>query len=234
MFRATNVAGGLLTSDALPDLAYAARGPPGGGLQSMPPTIVMVASMLAIFYSPAAPAAEAGTERERMLASMKRGDRVVTTSGMHGTVTGLNEHTVALRVADQVKLELTAPPSAARRGGAGREGCLGTSGCGSRSSSSSWPYRFWYLYSLKKRSTSDSTCRAGSTLMLGVEADKHVASQTDRTAGGPQEGARAQGYRRPADRAGGQLDDPGGAGQPAVVERRAHRGGRVLHLHAKR
>ena len=63
-----------------PDLAYAAAGPPGGGSQSMLPTIVMVASM-------------------------KRGDRVVTTSGMHGTVTGLNEHTVVLRVADQVKLE---------------------------------------------------------------------------------------------------------------------------------
>ena len=30
---------------------------------------------------------------------------MVTSSGMHGTVTGLNEHTVTLRVADQVKLE---------------------------------------------------------------------------------------------------------------------------------
>jgi preprotein translocase YajC subunit len=30
---------------------------------------------------------------------------VVTTSGLHGTVTNLTEHTVTLRVADQVKLE---------------------------------------------------------------------------------------------------------------------------------
>jgi preprotein translocase subunit YajC len=44
-------------------------------------------------------------EREALLAALKRGDRVVTTSGLHGTVTSLSEHTVVLRVADQVKLE---------------------------------------------------------------------------------------------------------------------------------
>ena len=89
-----------------PDLAYAAASPPGGGSQSMLPTIVMVASMLAIFYFLLLrPQQKQKQERERMLASMKRGDRVVTTSGMHGTVTALNEQTVVLRVADQVKLE---------------------------------------------------------------------------------------------------------------------------------
>ncbi|MBI3625453.1 MAG: preprotein translocase subunit YajC [Candidatus Rokubacteria bacterium] len=43
--------------------------------------------------------------REAMLATIKRGDRVVTTGGLHGTVVGLNEQTVILKVADQVKLE---------------------------------------------------------------------------------------------------------------------------------
>ena len=89
-----------------PDLAYAAAGPTGGGAQSMLPTIIMVASMFAIFYFLLLrPQQKQKQERERMLAAMKRGDRVVTTSGMHGTVTGLSEHTVTLRVADQVKLE---------------------------------------------------------------------------------------------------------------------------------
>ncbi|HZN53473.1 MAG TPA: preprotein translocase subunit YajC [Methylomirabilota bacterium] len=89
-----------------PDLAYAASAPPGGGAQSMLPTIIMVASMFAIFYFLLLrPQQKQKQERERMLAAMKRGDRVVTTSGMHGTVTSLSEHTVVLRVADQVKLE---------------------------------------------------------------------------------------------------------------------------------
>jgi preprotein translocase subunit YajC len=40
-----------------------------------------------------------------MLAAVKKGDRVVTTSGIHGTVTGLSDQPVIVRVADNVKLE---------------------------------------------------------------------------------------------------------------------------------
>ena len=90
-----------------PDLAYAAAAPPGGGgVQSMLPTIVMVGAMLAIFYFLLLrPQQKQKQERERMLTSLKKGDRVVTSGGLHGTVTGLNEHTVTLRVDNQVKLE---------------------------------------------------------------------------------------------------------------------------------
>jgi preprotein translocase subunit YajC len=89
-----------------PDLAYAAASPPGGGAQSMLPTIVMVGAMLAIFYFLLLrPQQKQKQERERMLSSLKKGDRVVTTGGLHGTVTGINEHTVTLRVDNQVKLE---------------------------------------------------------------------------------------------------------------------------------
>jgi preprotein translocase subunit YajC len=44
-------------------------------------------------------------DREALLAAVKKGDRVVTSSGLFGTVVGLSEHTVTLKVADQVKLE---------------------------------------------------------------------------------------------------------------------------------
>jgi preprotein translocase subunit YajC len=43
-------------------------------------------------------------EREAMLTALRRGDRVVTTGGLHGTITNLTETTVVLRC-DQVKLE---------------------------------------------------------------------------------------------------------------------------------
>ena len=39
------------------------------------------------------------SERERMLRAIKRGDRVVTTSGLFGTVTNLSDTMVTLRVA---------------------------------------------------------------------------------------------------------------------------------------
>src|SRR5437867_13383010 len=89
-----------------PDLAYAAGAPPGGGAQSMLPTIIMIASMLAIFYFLLLrPQQKQKQERDQMLGSIKRGDRVVTTGGLNGTVTGINEPTVTPRVAHPVQLE---------------------------------------------------------------------------------------------------------------------------------
>jgi preprotein translocase subunit YajC len=91
------------------DVAYAMGPSPGGGgggLSQTLPTLLMFGAMFAIFYFlMIRPQQKQKQERERMLAAVKKGDRVVTTSGMHGTVTGLSEHTVTLRVSDQVKLE---------------------------------------------------------------------------------------------------------------------------------
>src|SRR5437899_11258528 len=89
-----------------PDFAYAAASAPGGGAQSMLPTIIMIASMLAIFYFLLLrPQQKQKQEREQMLSSIKRGDGVVTTGGLHGTGTGRRKHTGTWRVADQAKLE---------------------------------------------------------------------------------------------------------------------------------
>jgi preprotein translocase subunit YajC len=90
------------------DLAYAAAGPPanGGGPAGIINMILPFAAMFAILYFIVLrPQQRQKSDRERMLSALKKGDRVVTTSGMHGTVVGVNEHTVTLRVADQVKLD---------------------------------------------------------------------------------------------------------------------------------
>jgi len=90
------------------DLAYAASAPPGGagGPAAFVQPLILFGAMFAIFYFIVLrPQQRQKAERERMLAAVKKGDRVVTTSGMHGTVLSLTEHTVTLRVADQVKIE---------------------------------------------------------------------------------------------------------------------------------
>jgi preprotein translocase subunit YajC len=90
------------------DLAYAASAPPGnaGGPAAFVQPLILFGAMFAIFYFIVLrPQQRQKAERERMLGAVKKGDREVTTSGMHGTVVGLGEHTVTLRVADQVKLE---------------------------------------------------------------------------------------------------------------------------------
>ena len=90
------------------DPAFASAFPLGGagGSSALLPQVVFFAAIFAIFYFLLIrPQQRQKRDREQMLAAVKKGDRVVTSSGLHGTVTGLSEHTVTLRVADQVKLE---------------------------------------------------------------------------------------------------------------------------------
>ncbi len=68
--------------------------------------IVFFAAIFAIFYFLLIrPQQKQKRDREQMLTALKKGDRIVTTGGLHGTVTGMSDHTVTVRVADQVKLE---------------------------------------------------------------------------------------------------------------------------------
>ncbi|MGH7315917.1 MAG: preprotein translocase subunit YajC [Candidatus Rokuibacteriota bacterium] len=89
------------------DLAYAMAPSPGGGdgggiLSILPLMIGMFAIMYFLIIRPQQ---KQRRERETLLRAIKKGDRVVTTGGLYGTVVGLSEHTVTLKVADQVRLD---------------------------------------------------------------------------------------------------------------------------------
>src|SRR5207237_1242960 len=81
-----------------PDVAWAMAPSPGGGVggSQLMPTLIMFGAMFAIFYFlMIRPQQKQRSERDRMLSAIKRGDKVVTTSGMFGTVTNLTDKTVA-------------------------------------------------------------------------------------------------------------------------------------------
>ena len=89
------------------DFAYAAAGAPSGqGGSSMMVQLAFFAAIFAIFYFLLIrPQQKQKSERATMLSAVKPGDRVVMSSGLHGTVVKLSEHGVTLKVADQVRLE---------------------------------------------------------------------------------------------------------------------------------
>src|SRR5207247_10164371 len=89
------------------DLALAQLVPPGGGGSRalVPQVLFFAASFPILYFLLIRPQQKQKRDREQMLSAIKKGDRIVTTGGLHGTVTGLGEHTVTVRVADQVKLE---------------------------------------------------------------------------------------------------------------------------------
>jgi preprotein translocase subunit YajC len=45
-------------------------------------------------------------ERQKMLDALEKGDKIVTAGGMHGTVVGLDDKTVLVQIADNVKVKV--------------------------------------------------------------------------------------------------------------------------------
>lgn len=45
-------------------------------------------------------------EHKKMIASLKKNDEVITNGGIHGTIANVKDHTVTLKVDDNVKLEI--------------------------------------------------------------------------------------------------------------------------------
>jgi len=43
---------------------------------------------------------------ETMIAALKNGDRVITSSGMYGVIAGVKDKTFILKISDQVKIEI--------------------------------------------------------------------------------------------------------------------------------
>ncbi len=76
----------------------------GGGLIS---TLVMFGLIIAIFYFMILrPQQKRQKERQKLLETIKKGDKVVTAGGIHGTVLGVEDKTLLVQVADNVKLKV--------------------------------------------------------------------------------------------------------------------------------
>ncbi len=90
------------------DLAYAMGAPPpgGSGPGSMLIQLVPIALVLGIFFFLVIrPQQREKRRREEMLAAIKKGDRVITSGGLIGTVVGVTERRVTLKFGDSVRVE---------------------------------------------------------------------------------------------------------------------------------
>jgi len=83
-----------------------AMAPQGGGSANLISTLIMFGAIFLIFYFMIIrPQQKRAKEREKMLSALQKGDKVVTSGGMHGTIAGLDEKTVLLQVSDNVKIK---------------------------------------------------------------------------------------------------------------------------------
>jgi preprotein translocase subunit YajC len=59
-----------------------------------------------VYFALIRPQTQASKKKEETIKSAKTGDKVVTSSGIHGVITNVKDSTVIVRVADAVKLEI--------------------------------------------------------------------------------------------------------------------------------
>ena len=88
-------------------IAMAPQGGSGAGGGSMISTFVMFGAIFLIFYFMIIrPQQKRAKEREKLLSSIEKGDKVITSGGVHGTVAGVEEKTILLQVTENVKLKI--------------------------------------------------------------------------------------------------------------------------------
>jgi preprotein translocase subunit YajC len=76
---------------------------PGGGFGFFVPFIFIFIIMYFVMFRPQKKRQE---QQQKLTASLKTGDRVVTNGGIHGLISNVKDSTVIVKVADNVKIEM--------------------------------------------------------------------------------------------------------------------------------
>ena len=80
-----------------------AQGQPPSAWTALLPFIIV----LVIFYFLLIlPAQRQRKRQQQLLAALKTGDKVITSGGIYGTIVGLRDQVVQLRIADQVRIDV--------------------------------------------------------------------------------------------------------------------------------
>src|SRR5256885_7501088 len=91
-----------ILAQAQPAAPASASGP-GGGIGFFVPFIFIFIIMYFMLFRPQKKRQQ---EQQRLISTLKTGDKVVTNAGIHGLIANVKETTVMLKVADNVKIEV--------------------------------------------------------------------------------------------------------------------------------
>lgn len=69
--------------------------------------IPVVAMVLIFYFLLIAPVRKRQKKHDEMIVNLKNGTRIITNGGIIGTVVGIQDDTLRVKIADQVKIEIT-------------------------------------------------------------------------------------------------------------------------------
>lgn len=92
------------TAHAMGTTGAQGEGAGAGGGTSM---LIMLVAIFAIFYFlMIRPESKRRKQRQEMIDSLKRGDKIVTIGGLHGEVQDVHDDKVVVRIAENIKVEV--------------------------------------------------------------------------------------------------------------------------------
>jgi len=90
------------------DIAYAmgqggAGAEGGGGFGAFVPLILM---FVIFYFLLIRPQQKKNKEHRQMIDNLKKGDRIITSGGIHGRITGITDATLTVEIADKVRVKV--------------------------------------------------------------------------------------------------------------------------------
>ena len=96
---------GMQTAYAMAPPPSGGGAAPGAGTGSLISTLVMFLAIILIFYFfMIRPQQKRQKEHTQMLQALQRGDKVITSAGIHGTIVDINDKTFTLQVSDNTRI----------------------------------------------------------------------------------------------------------------------------------
>lgn len=90
------------------DIAYALS--PGGGAEGgaggFTGFIPLILMFVIFYFLLIRPQQKRSKEHRQMVSSLKKGDRIVTSGGIHGRITGIDDNTLTVEIADKVRVKV--------------------------------------------------------------------------------------------------------------------------------
>ncbi|MEA3546881.1 MAG: preprotein translocase subunit YajC [Thermodesulfobacteriota bacterium] len=86
-------------------LAYAADAAPGGS--AFGSLIPMILIFVVFYFLLIRPQQQKAKLQQAFLGSLKKGDTVITSGGLHGTIRGLTDKVVTLEIAENIRIKVS-------------------------------------------------------------------------------------------------------------------------------
>lgn len=88
------------------DIAYAMGGGGGEGAAGFGGFIPIILMFVIFYFLLIRPQQKRQKETRSMISNLKKGDRIITSGGLHGRITGIDDTTLTLEIADKVRVKV--------------------------------------------------------------------------------------------------------------------------------